>query len=81
MHHVHRGEGTSQRASDYRSIPLCSKHHQFGGHGVAIEAGRKAFEKAFGTEEELLEKTWELLDIEEETKVRWRKRDFSKERR
>lgn len=79
IHHVHKNEGMSQRASDYRSLPLCSQHHQHGGHGVAIEAGRKAFEANFGTEEELLEQVWDRLGIEEDVRVRWRARDFSEE--
>jgi hypothetical protein len=45
-----------QRASHFETIPLCADHHQHGGHGVAIHAGKKTWEERFGTELELLEK-------------------------
>ncbi len=41
-------------------IPLCPMHHRTGGYGVAIHAGKKEFERIYGTEEEML-KTVELL--------------------
>ena len=57
IHHLRAGVGMGQRSGDDRAIPLCPTHHQFGGYGVAFHAGKKAFEKKYGTEEELLTKT------------------------
>ena len=56
IHHI--GNGTmSKRAGNYEVIGLCHVHHRTGGYGVAVHAGRKAFEANFGTEQELLRKT------------------------
>ena len=55
-HHI--GNGTmGKRASNYEGIALCPIHHRTGGYGVAVHAGRKAFEEVFGTEQELLQIT------------------------
>ena len=43
------------------AIPLCPMHHQHGGYGVALHAGQKTFEKKYGTESELLQKTLAIL--------------------
>ena len=53
VHHINV-EGIGRRATDYETIPLCGDHHQNGGYGVAVHAGRVAFEAAYGTERELL---------------------------
>ena len=37
-------------------------HHRLGGYGFAVHAGRKEFERKFGTEHELLEQTRRELD-------------------
>ncbi len=55
IHHIRTGQGTSQRAEHRKSIPLCHMHHRNGGYGVAIHAGRKQWERNFGTELQLLE--------------------------
>lgn len=61
IHHI--GNGTmGKRASNYEVIPLCHAHHRTGGHGVAVHAGRKAFETNYTTEQELLEMTQEAID-------------------
>lgn len=57
IHHPRFSQGMAQRASNYLVIPLCPDHHQHGGHGVAIHAGRQAFERLYGTELELLAQT------------------------
>lgn len=62
IHHIRHGQGMSQRASNYDAIPLCHAHHRTGGYGVAIHAGRKEFERLYGTELELLELTRNLID-------------------
>ena len=50
-----------QRASDLDTIPLCPHHHRTGGYGTAIHAGRKGFERNFGTETDLLAITRERI--------------------
>lgn len=54
VHHLRIGCGAGQRASHYRTIPLCPPHHRTGGYGVAIHAGQKMWEDIYGTEESLL---------------------------
>ncbi|MDU5473997.1 MULTISPECIES: Ref family recombination enhancement nuclease [unclassified Pantoea] len=61
VHHLRAGCGAGQRASHYRTIPLCPPHHRTGGYGVAIHAGQKMWEKNYGTEESLLAQAYELL--------------------
>lgn len=54
IHHVRSGQGAGQRADHFHAIPLCPLHHRQGGHGVAVHAGRKTWEKNFGSELGLL---------------------------
>ena len=55
VHHIRLGQGMGQRAGNYLTLPLCKVHHQDGGHGVAIHAGRETWERVYGTELELLD--------------------------
>ena len=57
VHHVRSGVGKGQRSSHFDTIPLCPAHHRNGGHGVAIHAGRQAFEQNYGTELALMWQT------------------------
>ncbi len=55
IHHLRKGMGMGQR--NIKCIPLCIHHHRencYGYHGM----GRKAFEKQYCSEQELLE-YWE----------------------
>ena len=62
IHHIRSGVGMAQKANWTEAIGLCPNHHRNGGHGVAIHAGVKAFEKTVGmTERELLAKNVALL--------------------
>jgi len=54
-HHILKGAGMGQRASNYDVIPLCPTHHRNGGHGVAIHAGIATWEATYGTEVQALE--------------------------
>ena len=76
IHHIRTGEGAGQRASDYRSIPLCHYHHQTGKHGAAIHAGKERWEQSHGTELDKLEEVWAQLEIPEEQKEKWRNRNY-----
>lgn len=64
LHHPRKGAGLGRRASHFDVIPLCPENHRLGGYGTAIHAGQRAFEKKFGTEEQLLAKTREALGME-----------------
>ena len=57
IHHIRKGQGMGQRASNYEVIPLCPPHHRIGGYGVAVHAGQETWEATFGTELTLLEQT------------------------
>ena len=50
VHHIRTGMGMGQKASGFKTIPLCPDHHQNGGHGVALHAGQKTWEAKFGRE-------------------------------
>lgn len=55
IHHIREGMGMGQRNSTENCLPLCPNHHQHGGYGVAFHAGKKAFEKTYCSEMELLD--------------------------
>lgn len=59
-HHIRAGNGLSQKASDYETIPLCHFHHQ-GKEGIHT-VGTRVWQMRFGTEIDLLEKTRRLLN-------------------
>jgi len=60
-HHL-IGYGIGKKASDLFTIPLCSFHHARGNRWSAIhETPIKQWESVFGTQEELLEETNDLL--------------------
>jgi hypothetical protein len=58
---VHHMGNQGIRASHFDTIPLCPTHHQWGGLGVAIHAGRKTWEAKFGTERELVDRVQKRL--------------------
>jgi len=58
IHHLNGGFITR---SHEKIIGLCPRHHRNGGYEVAIHAGRKAWEKRYGTQQELLIQVEELL--------------------
>jgi hypothetical protein len=64
IHHIKSGNAGMGKKSHWSlAIPLCPTHHQHGGYGVAIHAGKKAFEAAVGmTEVELLNATLNRLE-------------------
>lgn len=61
IHHIRHQVGMGRRASHFETLPLCPAHHQTGGHGVAIHAGKETWERLYGTEVELLEQVRGLL--------------------
>lgn len=60
IHHVRAGH---RRRNHFEVIPLCPTHHQHGGPGVAVHAGRKSFEARYGTEDALLAQVREMLNV------------------
>ena len=59
---VHHLPVQGGQKDNMRCIPLCPLHHRHGNAGVAVHSGRKSFEKAHGTTEEiLLEQTLRML--------------------
>ena len=62
VHHLREDMGMGQRALDDDAIPLCLDHHQDGGYGVALHAGRQAFEAQHGSLWDLLRKTREQVE-------------------
>jgi len=60
VHHI-SNKTMGKRASNLETIPLCAVHHRLGGYGVAVHAGRKAWEATYGTERELLDQVMEMI--------------------
>jgi hypothetical protein len=58
---IHHIEGKTKYNAHFKTIPLCPVHHQYGGVGIAIHAGKKSFADRYGTEYELLEKLKDVL--------------------
>ena len=59
VHHCRINTGMGVRPSHYQTIPLCHFHHQ-GAEGIHT-IGKKTWEAKYGTQQEMLEKTKELL--------------------
>lgn len=62
IHHVRWGQGMAQRAAHYLVLPLCARHHQTGGYGVAFHAGQIEWERRYGTEQQLLIQVYMMLE-------------------
>jgi len=62
IHHIRHGAGMGQKTPYTDAIPLCPKHHQHGGYGIALHAGQKEFERLYGSEESLLDAVKQLLN-------------------
>ena len=60
IHHVgtYMGGGRDNK----KVIPLCPIHHRNGGYGVAIHAGKKEFERLYGSEQDMLDETLMRLE-------------------
>ena len=51
---IHHVDGKTKPGAHMRVLALCGRHHQTGGYGVALHAGRAEWERRHGTQEELL---------------------------
>ena len=58
----HHLDGKTKVGCHFKTIPLCGAHHQSGGYGTAIHAGRVAWEKKHGTEADLLKQCQEIIN-------------------
>jgi hypothetical protein len=67
---VHHMDGRTKPGSHMKTLCLCGAHHQVASdsgewatrHGPGRNAGKTMFEAAYGTEEELLQKTRDRLE-------------------
>ena len=60
VHHL-TGAGMGMKSDNQNSIGLCPPHHRLGNFGECVHNGVKTFEKKYGTQQELLDKTLKLL--------------------
>ena len=51
---IHHTDGKTKPGAHFLVLPLCGAHHQTGGYGVAIHAGRVEWERRYGTQAELM---------------------------
>jgi hypothetical protein len=58
VHHIREGQGISQRASHFLTVPLCPDHHR---GSLSIHASKRQFEALYGSELDLLAQTIEKL--------------------
>jgi len=61
----HHMDGKTKEGAHFKTIPLCYQHHQSGRYGtdcVSRHPYKAQFEKIYGTEQELLEKTRARLE-------------------
>ena len=52
---IHHVDGKTKPGAHFKVLALCSAHHQTGGYGIALHAGRAEWERRYGTQAELLE--------------------------
>lgn len=58
VHHIREGQGLSQRAAHFLTIPLCSACHS---GALSIHMTKRQFEKIYGDELTLLNRTIERI--------------------
>ena len=59
---IHHTDGKTKPGSHMKVLGLCGAHHQTGGRGVALHAGRVEWERLYGTQADLLEWTNQRLE-------------------
>lgn len=60
IHHK-TGAGMGKKAPYKQTMPLCIDHHTAGAFGECVHNGTKSFEAKYGTQDEMIAKTHELL--------------------
>jgi len=60
---IHHIQGKTKSNAHYKTLPLCYEHHRMGSavEPISRHPYKARFEKAYGTEEELLEEVNRLL--------------------
>jgi hypothetical protein len=62
LHHIRpKGTGIGRRSSHFEVVPLCWDHHQ---GNFSIHNRKKAFEKKYGTEKQMLKQVLEDLGLQ-----------------
>jgi hypothetical protein len=60
---IHHVEGRTKPGCEMKVLALCGPHHQTGGkEAPAIHPWKRRFEQKYGTQEELMEMTAQLLN-------------------
>jgi len=59
---IHHIDGRTKPDCHFKILPLCGAHHQTGGYGVALHAGRAEWEKKYGTQADLLKQVQGLIN-------------------
>ena len=60
IHHVRKHTGIGLRPSNFDVLPLCASHHRTG--KISVHLGKSAFEKKYGTEEQLEKQLRERIE-------------------
>lgn len=59
---IHHCDGRTKPGAHMKVLPLCAEHHQTGGESApSIHPWKRAFERKYGTQEDLIEKCNGLL--------------------
>lgn len=66
----HHTDGKTKPGCHFKIIPLCPRHHRIPGHGYVGRAdGKKAFEAAYMSEEDLIEVVKEAVRLKRENTI------------
>ena len=60
IHHIRKHTGMGLRPPHTKILPLCASHHRTG--KISVHLGKKAFEKKYGTEEQLEKQLRERIE-------------------
>lgn len=64
---IHHTDGKTKEGAHFKILGLCYNHHRAGQdneHFTSRHPNKKRFEKRYGTEQELMEKTRERIECE-----------------
>ena len=60
IHHIRKHTGMGLRPSHFNILPLCASHHRTS--KISVHLGKEAFEKKYGTEEQLEKQLRERIE-------------------
>lgn len=58
VHHIREGQGASQRASNFLTVPLCREHHR---GDFSIHGSYRSFTNIYGSELDMVAQTIEKV--------------------